>query len=199
MILIQKLGAKSPNIIQFTIFVLALSLLSIILSIALTSDSMFPYLIPSILLVLLVLKRPILGFYFYFFILMLVPYWIRITPYTILNSPLDIIALSTIGIGIVYFILKGKQLHLDKLIITFSISVIIIFIHVIAQHGPSSFQLLYRLVQGSIPLMLIILLVDNPRHIRNILIAGIISVMAFVILWLPFMITYFFSPWLEEY
>ena len=198
MILIQKWGFKSPRSIQFTIIIVVLSIISLIVPIALANNSMLPYLLPSALLVILVLTRPILGFYFYFFILMLVPYWVRAPKFRFLNSPLEIVTLPTIFVGSIYFIAKGKQIHFDKLLFVLCLLVTIMFLHVITQHGPNSFQLFYRFMQGSIPLILIILLVDNPRHIRNILIAGIGSVVALVILWLPFMITYFFSPWFES-
>jgi len=155
------------------------------------------FLAPFAILVLIIVRRPILGFYIYFFVVILVPYWVRVTWFPLFNSPLDIVALSTLGLAGARFLLLGKTLPRNRLLIPWFLSVGILALHVLFQHGPSSDLLLYRFLQGSVPFVLIVLLLETPRHTRNLLIAGVGAVCVMVFLWLPFMISFYISPWFE--
>jgi len=186
---------KAFGLLEALGLAIVVALASYWMAVSLVGGSNTAYLLPIAILVIAIIRRPILGFYLYFFILMLVPYWVRVSNFPLFNSPLDIVTLSTMIFAGARFVLLGKSLPKNRLLVPYFLCISILAAHTLFRHGPDSHLLLYRFIQGSVPFVLIVLLVETPRHIRGILIAGLGAVLAMVILWLPFMISFFISPW----
>ena len=155
--------------------------------------------IPTLVIVFLLLplipivaQRPIVGYYVFFPVLLLVPYWMR-TPFPFLNSPLEIMAVTTLALAIARFVRLKKSLPGTPLYFPWLLCLMILLAATVTGYGPDSGYLLYRLISGSWTFFLVLLLVETPHQARNVLAMAIGSVCVVAALWLPFMISFTLS------
>lgn len=150
------------------------------------SGSRLPFLVAfGVLAGAVLVKNPIWGFYLTYPLFFLVPYEALRFDFPFFDSPVEAIALLTLGIALARFVVQRRPLPTGLPYRPLAACAGVLAVFTVIGHGPDTGWYLYRFVQGLWPLYLAILLVETPRQARNVLIALFVSVVSFVFRYLP--------------
>jgi hypothetical protein len=133
--------------------------------------------------------RPRIGLYACYPLLLLVPYDSLRLDFPIFHSPLQIVAMLTLGIAVVRALLNRGPLPRSRVFPAIGICILVLAVYAMAGHGPAAGERLQRFLQDLWPLVLIPLLVRSPRQARNVLLALCGSMLGLTLLWLPGLLT----------
>ena len=133
----------------------------------------------------MLLKNPIWGFYLTYPLFFLVPYAVLRLDLPFFNGPADVVSSLTLGIALARFVVQRRRLPSSALYAPMAVCAGLLAIFAAIGHGPDTGWYLNRFVQGPWPFYLVILLVETPRQARNVLLALFVSVMTYVLRFLP--------------
>ncbi|MBM4429714.1 MAG: hypothetical protein FJ026_05100, partial [Chloroflexi bacterium] len=142
------------------------------------------FLFPFLPLAALILLNPVIGLYLIIPVGHLVPYWVRV-PTPVFDSPLEVVALFTIGAGAASWALRRTVWPRSWLYVPLAISVLILAMAWILRHGPEADARLYIFLATLLPFFSVIWLIDSPRKARILLLSMILSLLVQVVaVWL---------------
>lgn len=133
--------------------------------------------------------RPVIGLYACYPLLLLVPYGSFRLDFPIFHSPLQIVAMLTLGIAVVGALLNRGPLPRSRVFPAVGICIMVLAVYALAGHGPVAGERFQRFLVNLWPLALIPLLVRSPRQARNVLLALVGSMLGLALLWLPGLLT----------
>lgn len=124
--------------------------------------------LPTLLLVPLILRRPVIGLYLFIPVGQLVPYWVRV-PVPVLDSPLALVGLVGAGAAMAYWASRHVAWPRTPLYWPLLIIVAILGGGALIGYGAEAGWRLYITLHGLLPFFLVILLIDSPRKARILL------------------------------
>lgn len=143
---------------------------------------------------LIIANRPAAGLYACYPLLLLVPYNSLRLDVPIFQSPLQLVAGTTLGIAIARQLVEGRPFPKSRLYLPLSICLMVLGTYAIAGHGQVASERFSRFATDLWPLVLIPMLVRTPRQARNVLLALVGSAVALALLWLPGLLALARSP-----
>jgi hypothetical protein len=129
--------------------------------------------------------RPFVGFLACYTLLLIAPFSDQRIDLPIFRSPLQLLALITVGSAMARFPLSGRHIYKSRIYLPLAIVVVVFLAEGLVSHGAASGTRFYNLVAGMWPLALVVLLVETPRQARNVLVGLAATCAALTILWLP--------------
>jgi O-antigen ligase len=129
--------------------------------------------------------RPFVGLYACYMLLILVPFTDARLDIPIFHSPLQAIALITVGAALFRFPMADRRLPKTHLYLPLAVVTVVYVLSIYIHHGPDPTVRFYNFAAGAWPLVLILLLVRTPRQARNVLIAMCATCVTLTIVWLP--------------
>ncbi len=133
----------------------------------------------------LLIREPILGLYLSLIFLAIVPYNALRLPLPLLHSPLSIVVVFTLAIGVMRQVVAKKPLVPSNLYRPVLVWCGILLAFAVVGHGPAATTRVTWSIEGLWPLLLVFLLVDTPRKARNVLLAFIVPLLLVAIVWIP--------------
>jgi hypothetical protein len=138
---------------------------------------------------IVIANRPVIGLYACYPLLLLAPYGSFRLDVPIFHSPLQVVAMLTLGVAVAHALLNRRQLPRSRVFPLIGICILILALYALVGHGPAAGERFQRFLQDLWPLALIPLLVRTPRQARNVLLSLVGSMLGLTLLWLPGLLT----------
>ncbi len=146
------------------------------------------FVLPFIPLAVIVLTRPEVGMALAFPVLMLIPYGSINLPLPVLDSPLQLVLIATMGAASLRFVMRHKPILRTGIYYPIAICIMLMVVNLALGRGPDTNLRLYRFLLSLWPFALVVLMVEKPQQARRFLLSAVVPIALLVVLWLPIMV-----------
>ena len=151
------------------------------------------FMLPFIPLAVIVLTKPEIGIALAFPVLMLIPYGAINLPLPVLDSPLQLVLIATVGAASLRFVTRHKSILRTWIYYPIAICIMLMVASLALGRGADTNLRLYRFLLSLWPFALVVLMVEKPQQARRFLLSALAPVVLLVVLWLPVMVWFVYT------